>query len=58
MIARKNNDRENNRGTTVNAMSIKHKNSEYRRFTDERDIHFIFEEFVEAQEKYEVLKRE
>lgn len=50
---RKNNDRENDRGTTVKAMSIKHKNSVYQRFANEHDMHSIFEEFVEAQEKYE-----
>ncbi len=33
-------------GTTVYSMSVKHKNSEYQRFADEYDIHFIFDDNV------------
>jgi len=33
-------------GTTVNSMSVKHKNSEYQRFAEEYDIHFIFEDNI------------
>ena len=29
-------------GASVNAMSVKHKNSEYQKFAEEYDIHFIF----------------
>lgn len=33
-------------GTTVYAMSAKHENSEYQRYADEYDIHFIFDDNV------------
>lgn len=41
-------------GTSVNAMSVKHKNSEYQRFADEYDIHFIFEDDVPNIDFYTV----
>lgn len=41
-------------GTTVNAMSVKYKNSEYQRFAEEYDIHFIFEEDIPRIDFYTV----
>lgn len=35
-----------NAGTTVNAMSEKHKNGEYQRFAEEYGIHFIFRDAI------------
>ena len=41
-------------GTTVNTMSVKHKNDEYQRFADEYDIHFIFDDNVPRIDFYTV----
>ena len=41
-------------GTTINAMSIKHKNDEYKRFAEEYDIHFIFEDDVPKVDFYTI----
>ena len=41
-------------GALVNTMSIKHKNSEYQRFADEYDIHFIFEDDVPKVDFYTI----
>ena len=41
-------------GATVNAMPVKHKNSEYERFAKEYDIHFIFEDNVPVVDFYTV----
>ena len=41
-------------GAAVNAMSVKHKNSEYQRFADEYDIHFIFEDEVPKIDFYTI----
>ena len=41
-------------GTPVNAMSVKHKNSEYQRFAEEYDIHFVFEDNVPKIDFYTV----
>lgn len=39
-------------GTTVNAMSVKHKNCEYLRFAEEYDIQFIFADNVPEVDFY------
>ena len=41
-------------GTTVNVMSVKHKNDEYKRFAEEYDIHFIFEDNVPVIDFYTI----
>ena len=41
-------------GTPVNAMSVKHKNSEYLRFAEEYDIQFIFADNVPKVDFYSV----
>ena len=41
-------------GASVNAMSVKHKNSEYQRFAEEYDIHFIFKDNVPAIDFYTI----
>ena len=41
-------------GTSVNAMSVKHKNSEYQRFAEEYDIHFVFEDNIPKIDFYTV----
>lgn len=41
-------------GTLVNAMSIRHKNSEYQRFADEYDVHFLFEDDVPKVDYYTI----
>lgn len=41
-------------GTPVNTMSVKHKNSEYQRFAEEYDIHFVFEDNVPNIDFYTV----
>lgn len=41
-------------GTPVNSMSVKHKNSEYQRFAEEYDIHFVFEDNVPKIDFYTV----
>ena len=41
-------------GTTVNAMSVKHKNSEYRRFDEEYGIRFIFEDNIPTVDFYTI----
>ena len=41
-------------GTSVNAMSVKHKNSEYIRFAEEYDIQFIFADNVPKVDFYSV----
>lgn len=41
-------------GTTVNAMSVKHKNNEYQRFAEEYDIQFIFNDDIPTIDFYTV----
>ena len=41
-------------GASVNAMSVKHKNSEYQKFAEEYDIHFIFADDVPKVDFYTV----
>lgn len=41
-------------GTTVYAMSVKAKNAEYKRYADEYDIHFIFDDGVPQPDFYAV----
>lgn len=43
-----------NAGTTVNAMSAKHKNTEYDRYATEYGIHFIFEDDVPVIDFYAI----
>lgn len=41
-------------GTTVYSMSVKAKNSEYQRFADEYDIHFIFDDNIPEIDFYTI----
>lgn len=41
-------------GTTVNGMSVKHKNEEYKKFAEVYDIHFIFEDNVPEIDFYTI----
>lgn len=41
-------------GTTVYSMSVKEKNDEYRRYADEYDIHFIFDDEIPVIDFYTV----
>ena len=41
-------------GASVNVMSVKHKNSEYQKFAEEYDIHFIFADDVPKVDFYTI----
>lgn len=41
-------------GAPVNAMSVKHKNSEYQKFAEKYDVHFIFADDVPKVDFYTV----
>ena len=41
-------------GASVNAMSVKHKNSEYQKFAEKYDVHFIFADDVPKVDFYTV----
>ena len=41
-------------GTTVSSMSVRQKNTEYQRFAEEYDIHFIFDDKVPKVDFYTV----
>jgi len=41
-------------GTSVNAMSVKHKNSEYQKFAEKYDVYFIFADDVPKVDFYTV----
>ena len=41
-------------GTTVNVMSVKHKNEEYQKFAEVYDVHFIFEDNVPKMDFYTI----
>lgn len=41
-------------GTSVASMSVRHKNSEYQRFSEEYDIHFIFDDNIPAVDFYTI----
>ena len=41
-------------GTKVSAMSVKHKNNEYKKFAEVYDIHFIFEDNVPKIDFYTI----
>lgn len=41
-------------GTTIASMSVKHKNTEYKLFADEYDIHFIFDDEVPRMDIYTI----
>lgn len=41
-------------GTTVSSMSVRQKNTEYQRFAEEYDIHFIFDDNVPKVDFYTV----
>ena len=41
-------------GASVNVMSVKHKNSEYQKYAEEYDIHFIFADDVPKVDFYTV----
>lgn len=43
-------------GTKVSAMSVKHKNNEYKKFAEVYDIHFIFEDNVPKIDFYTIPK--
>lgn len=45
-------------GTSVNSMSVRHKNSEYQRFSEEYGIHFIFDDKVPKVDFYTIPKVE
>lgn len=41
-------------GATCSSMSVRHRNSEYQRYADEYDIHFIFDDNVPALDFYTI----
>lgn len=41
-------------GATISSMSVKHKNSEYERYAEEYDIHFIFDDAIPVLDFYTI----
>lgn len=41
-------------GATISSMSVRHKNSEYERYAEEYDIHFIFDDAIPTLDFYTI----